>query len=320
MFTRKIVANNGADPTTLVLYGGEPLLYQESIMQFLEKTRDLQIESILHTNGTLLNEIDGELLKDIDKILVSIDGNKTITDKYRGDGTYNKIREGVESIRKIYNGEIIARSTLTLDASIKDSILDLNEWFDGMFWQIENSPLFDDSAMNSFLLRYDEDLKYLVKFWMDSLQKGHVINILPFQAIASTLLLNKKEDILRCGCGSKLIVIDGKECFTCDELEGISDDVYLGTIYENVTPKSEAIISKVKKVCKDCPIFYVCGGRCFNSLSFFPPEKFKFYCKATFLLVDNIKPKVPELISLVNGKVDIHKIMHPVLNVIDQIP
>lgn len=319
-FIRNMIMNNGASPPALVLYGGEPLLYQESIIQFLNKTRDLQIKCILHTNGTLLSELDVEFLKNINTILVSVDGNKTITDKYRGDGTYHKIREGVKKVRKIYDGEIIARVTLTLDASIKECVMDLIGWLDGVVWQIENSSSYDGIAIDKFLARYKGDLKYLTEFWMNSLRQGHVLNILPFQAVASTLLLERREDALRCGCGSRLVVIDGEECFACDELEGKSKDVYLGTIYENINPKSEAIISEVNRVCKDCPILYVCGGRCFNSLSFFPPEKFQFYCKAVSLLVEQITLEVPELKSLIKEKINIGRIKHPILDAVDQIP
>ena len=54
----------------------------------------------MQTNGKLLNELPIEYLNRIDRILISIDGNKEKTDSNRGEGTYNLVMENVSLIRK----------------------------------------------------------------------------------------------------------------------------------------------------------------------------------------------------------------------------
>lgn len=320
-FVRKLAETEKKGSLSLVYYGGEPLLYRESIKRFETMTSDIPMRRVLHTNGTLLSELDSEFLKSIDMILVSVDGNEKANDKNRGIGTYSHIREGVKHVRKFCNSEIIARATLSLDCSIKDSVTDLLGWLDGVFWQIENSPLSEPTISDTFLRRYEEEIDDLAAFWMESLKCGKTLNILPFQAIAETLLQKRKESNLRCGCGSRLVIIDGRKCFACDELEDVSKEVYLGTIYETISPWSDKIASKVNETCKDCELLHICHGRCFHSLAYFSRERFRFYCKTTASLVNRLSQLMPEIERLIeNGKLSLEQISHPALDIVDQIP
>jgi radical SAM protein with 4Fe4S-binding SPASM domain len=320
-FIRKLAETEREGDFSLVYYGGEPLLYRESINRFNSLTKDIPIRRVLHTNGILLSELDSEFLKFIDMILVSVDGKERTNDKNRGIGTYSRVREGVEHIRRFCSCEIVARATLSLDGSIKESITDILGWLDGVFWQIENSPYYNPAISNAFLRRYEQDIDDLTSFWMESLECGKALNILPFQAIAGTMLQKKKEVNLRCGCGSRLIIIDGTKCYACDELEGKCKEVYLGTIYETVSPKSDEITFKVNETCKNCQFLYTCHGRCYNSLSQFPEEKFQLYCSATRSLINRVSQLIPEIENLIKtGNLTLEQILHPALDVVDQIP
>ena len=320
-FIKCIYNNNGHDPIDLVFYGGEPLLYQDAILDFVEKSRELQIRQSLHTNGTLLDKTYPEILHNLDTIILSIDGPERITDKNRGKNVYSKIRNNIENIRREYDGEIIARATLTLDASVKDAVLDLIRWLDGIYWQIENSPKFDSKTINEFLEKYPNEIRDLVDLWIDEAKNSNIINILPFQAIASTFLMKRHEKTLRCGCGSRLIVTDGVKCFACDELAETANEVYLGMIKENVNPNIPLISQRVNETCACCSIRYICGGRCYNSLAYFPREKFEFYCNTTHILVQSVQKIIPDLKSVVDSKLlAVEQLSHPALGLVDQIP
>lgn len=320
-FVKCIHNNNGHDLIDFVFYGGEPLLYQNAILEFIEKTRGLQIRRALHTNGTLLDKISPEILHNIDTIILSIDGPERITDKNRGRRVYSKIRHNIENIRQKYDGEIIARATLTLDTSIKDVVLDLVQWLDGIYWQIENSPTFNSRTTNEFLEQYTIDIRELVDFWISEIDNGKMLNILPFQAIATTFLLKRREKILRCGCGSRLIITDGVNCYACDELAGTANEVYLGMIKEKINPNVSLISRRVNETCVGCPQRYICGGRCYNSLAYFPREKFKFYCYATRALIEAIERVNPYMEYIIRRKVmSINHLSPYVLNLVDQIP
>jgi len=320
-FVETISNNNGHNPIDLVFYGGEPLLYQETILEFLEKSKYLSLKYSLHTNGILLDKMDSKILRNLESILLSIDGSESITNRNRGYNVYSTIKHNVEKMKKYYRGEIVARMTLTLDTSIKEQVLDLLPWVDSLYWQIENSPKFNARTANKFLKRYNDDIKFLVDYWINEAENGNFKNILPFQAVTESIILKNNYETLRCGCGSWLIVTDGKNCFACDELAETANEVYLGTIKENINSKLPIIKQKINEICADCRIRYICGGRCYNSLMYFPREKFKMYCNATHILVESIEKIMPSMNALIQNKiVNINQILHPALRLVDQIP
>ena len=78
----------------LTFYGGEPLMRADLVREIL---RDAPAEKfMLQTNGLLLHELDPADACRFDTILVSIDGPESLTDQYRGAGTYRKVIEEVQ--------------------------------------------------------------------------------------------------------------------------------------------------------------------------------------------------------------------------------
>lgn len=81
----------------IVFYGGEPLLNQPFIKKVIEAIKaDDELNHFkfaIQTNGTLLKTTQPYILKNLDHILVSIDGTKEAHDKHRRfpDGTGHMI-------------------------------------------------------------------------------------------------------------------------------------------------------------------------------------------------------------------------------------
>lgn len=109
----------GGDDLYINFHGGEPLLnceVIESIMNELEQNipRDRIIYGIT-TNGTIQTDIAKQILKKIDNISVSIDGNKENHNKYRvysdGRGSFDNVISFAKELQKRKN--IRVRMTVT---------------------------------------------------------------------------------------------------------------------------------------------------------------------------------------------------------------
>jgi MoaA/NifB/PqqE/SkfB family radical SAM enzyme len=93
-----------------VFTGGEPLL-RTDIKELIDYLKDFGIAVTLTTNGTLLKEKIKEV-KNVDYLVVSLDGPKEINDEVRGNGVFDKVVEGVREARK-EGIEVVLNTTLS---------------------------------------------------------------------------------------------------------------------------------------------------------------------------------------------------------------
>jgi|GEM_PF-6981323 len=111
----------------LTFYGGEPHLSIDAIQSVME-TVSGRCRFMLHTNGTLLDQVPGTVLTQLETIIVSIDGREKTHDRNRGRGTYRQI---VENCKKIHTMKIpadfIGRMTVTEDTDIYRTVHALYE-------------------------------------------------------------------------------------------------------------------------------------------------------------------------------------------------
>lgn len=128
------------DPTPVIgFYGGEPLLALDFLYEVMDK---INATFTLQTNGTFLDELNPSYLKRLDSILVSLDGGKTVTDYYRGLGTYDKLIENCRLIReKGFDGDLIARMAVSDKSDVFRDVMHLvnleNPKFDHVHWQLD---------------------------------------------------------------------------------------------------------------------------------------------------------------------------------------
>src|SRR5271157_4523862 len=136
----KFIQSNKLDESNdfLVFYGGEPLLNQDFIKQILVNSNGTGIRYVLHTNGTLLDQIDPLILKKLNYLFVSIDGQKEIHDYYRGSGTYDLIIKNINAMKAKFEGKSLARMTYTPKTHLNSAVQTFLSSFDGVFWQIQN--------------------------------------------------------------------------------------------------------------------------------------------------------------------------------------
>jgi len=289
----------------LIFYGGEPLLEIEKIKEIIDS---VDVPFRMQTNGLLLDKLPIEYIKKIKKILISIDGTKERTDFNRGKGTYDKIMSNIELMKKQnYDGEIIARMTLSQDApDIYEPVVSLIEnGFTSIHWQIDcgfYESDFEFEKFSRFADEYNKSLSKLIRFWIDELKKGNFLRIYPFVGIVDSILKQKKT-FLRCGAGHSGYAIDtGGKIFACPIMNCIKD-FETGNI-KNSNPKN---LKKfyVGGKCLDCEIKDLCGGRClyWNKSELWPKKGDELICKTIKHLISELKKNIPEIRELICKKI-----------------
>lgn len=303
---------------SIVFYGGEPMLNQAFLKDFIKKTENNNLTFLSFTNGTLLDSIDPFLLEKLSVLLVSVDGEHRLHDKFRGAGTFERLIRNVFAVRSRFGGKTVARLCFTPGYSLYSSVLGVVNWFDNVYWQIENSP----SALTNpseCLSGYSKDLDLLINYWIDHLKDGIMKNIIPFQAVVSSILLERKSHSFRCGAGSRLMAIDTSgNCFVCDDLIG-GQEFRIGDVRNGVNRGALRQFSQ-NISCSGCGIKEICGGRCLRAWRKFP-EKTAFYCSTTNTLVSKLKERIPEIKELIEAEIiSGHDLDNPISRFTEEIP
>ena len=292
----------------VIFYGGEPLLELEKMKEMIDTLPAKTF--LLHTNGTKLDEVPAEYLKRLHTISISIDGNRKLTDYYRGDGIYDLIAKNAAIARgKGFSGEIIARMTVQEETDIYESVVHLFEnpdfCFDSVHWQLNALFWRNDYQKRKTTFpewvdsNYNPGIQKLADEWVSRMKtKGIVLNMYPFVNIMNSLLQNKKTH-LRCGAAwtEYNVQTDGK-LSPCPVMSGMSD-YYAGDIFSG-RPNQLRVIH-VSGECLKCDILEICGGRCLyaNATMKWGVEGFKEVCKTVRFLVNILKEKQPEIRELI---------------------
>ncbi len=283
----------------LIFYGGEPLLQIEKIKKIIDK---VNAKFRMQTNGKILDKLPIKYLKKIDKILISIDGNKKRTDFNRGKGTFEKVISNLKLIREQgYKGEIVARMTLTFPDVFEQikNLLSLN-LFDSIHWQIDAGFYkfdFNEKEFSNFVKEYNSQISNLIEFWISEMKKARVLKFYPLLGIFESLYYNRPTK-LRCGAGYSNYTIDTNgKIVACPIMNNIKT-FHCGNL------KSK--ISELKKIgviepCTKCEYLNLCGGRCLysNYAKLWPKQGQELICKTIIHLIKELKKALPEIKSLI---------------------
>lgn len=293
----------------LTFYGGEPLLCRDEIKHIMDNVKAEHF--MIQTNGLLLDNLEPEYVNRFQTILVSIDGDKTLTDFYRGNGTFSELIANLRLIRQNgFRGELIARMTIMEQTDIYKQVtwlLDNKEFsFSSIHWQL-NAGFWNDFEKRDFRRwseeNYNPGIRKLVKFWVDHMENNHVVlRLYPILGIAQSILLREKSNPLRCGGGwiNYAIQTDG-HIAPCPTMWGMKD-YYLGHI-------SSADPLKLKKVyvgmpCVKCDVFSICGGRCLyaNIVKRWNDDAYGLVCNTVRNLIDATAEQMPRIRELIESE------------------
>lgn len=283
------------DPEPVIgFYGGEPLLAMDRFEEIMDRVPARAFT--LQTNGTLLHKVKPKYLGKLHSILVSLDGDRTITDRNRGEGTYDTIIRNIKLIRERgFYGDLIARMAFSNHGDIHRDVNHLLKIFDHVHWQLDVfwTDLEERGDLHSWIDGYDQGIKRLIDDLSDSLKKGKVPGIVPFIPVLRTLL-KKEPHHIWCGSG-----VDSFAIMTSGAIEACPIAPEL--LYSNIgdirtsTPSSIENSRPVGPPCTDCDIFRVCGGRCLfaNRTMGWGRDWFDRICLTTRRMIEGLEELVP---------------------------
>ncbi len=251
----KNVIEKDSDPT-VIFYGGEPLLNHQFIMEVMDEIKANRFG--IQTNGTFIPLLPDEYWRNMDLVLLSIDGRESTTDSMRGRGVYRKVTASARRLKEL-GLETIARMTVTEKSIIDEEVFDLIKLnlFDKIHWQLNvvwtERWNFKEWAENYYI----PGIRRLMDFFVSNLQKGVVVKIIPFLGVISSHYFPRKVGVA-CGAGYDSITVtpDGR-ILSCP-IAVTEQWAELGSLDKGFLTSVEDIPG----ICKNCEYLKYCGGRC----------------------------------------------------------
>jgi len=254
----------------------------------------------MQTNGKLLHVLPTEYLLRLDKLLVSIDGTREITDANRGKGTYDCVIKNIREARQRgFAGEIVARMVATspqIDVHVKH-VLSLG-LFDSVHWQLDAGFYkhdFNEKNFTKFVSEYNKRVSALMHHWVETMNKGTVLPIYPFLGICDSLL-NKTTTKLRCGSGhANFTITTDAKLSACPIMNSVKT-FYCGSLEEGIIRNMGC-----GEPCTSCEYLGLCGGRCLyaNRAKLWPREGEELICTTIKHLIDECKRILPTIRQLI---------------------
>ncbi|HFK5528354.1 TPA: radical SAM protein [Elizabethkingia anophelis] len=276
---------NNLTKFTFIFHGGEPLLMpKDEFVEMIDKMESIKYEGVnvsysLQTNGILIDE---EWCTIFDKynigIGVSIDGTKEINDKNRvdkkGNGTYDRVIEGIETSKKYQKGYLGFLSVINLDLdplvafqhmesigalSADFLLLDLNyDTLENEKYEIEKTP-----SANWYIKIFDK--------WFFS-DKKERMQIRLFDVIIHRILGGKYSiDNIGSGENNVLVLETDGSIEAVDVLKICGDSFTKNNVNIHTHSFEEALNAPLAEVyynsgkylpkkCLACPVNEICGG------------------------------------------------------------
>lgn len=294
------------DPEPVIgFYGGEPLLALEYMYEVMDKVPAKAFT--LQTNATLLDQIDDKHLSRLHSLLVSIDGDREVTDSYRGAGTYDLVTQNLITVEdRGYSGDVIARMAFSENGDIYRDVSYLmnldRPYFDHIHWQLDVfwSELDSWSNLEGWLQRYKSGITKLAKKFAESFKTGKPLGIVPFIPVFKTLLTGKETPHIRCGSGStSFTILTNGQIEVCP----IAPELPYSNVghIKSSDPKSLQGVFSVGYPCTECGVLGICGGRClFSNQTMFWGEKwYNRICDSTKHMINELKRHVPLVKKLI---------------------
>lgn len=289
-FIRNMQVSTMDNEISIYFFGGEPSLEYDNIETFISIAKkelvNFNLKFVLHTNGLRLNVLPNKILDELTLIMFSINYEK-IPHHILYPSYFSTIIDNALSIKKRRDVPIIARLTITEDTSIFTELLQVSNFFDYIYWQIENCVKFNNSEV--FIDTYIYEIRKTFEYWVKYLEQGIMLKYIPFMAVLKFMFFHDRSDNeFSCGYSRGMIYIqtNGK-CYACsDNVEG---NIHcMGDIFKGVNFPYHKL-NEFK--CNDCSYRSLCMGRCGRMHMEFSNEHINDYCsmnQAMFnLFLDN---------------------------------
>ncbi|MDD3360157.1 MAG: thioether cross-link-forming SCIFF peptide maturase [Hespellia sp.] len=284
-----LIANSGSRRNLEVdFFGGEPLMNWQVVKDLVaygreqEKLHDKHFRFTITTNGVLLNdEIQDFINKEMDNVVLSLDGRKEVNDHMRpfrnGAGSYDLI---VPKFQKLADSRHQERYYIrgTFTRNNLDFSKDILHFADLGFEQMSMEPVVGPET-DSYAIR-EEDLpkifaEYdsLAKIMIEREKAGKGFNFFHFMIdLEGGPCIYKR--MSGCGSGTEyLAVTPWGDLYPCHQFVG-EEDFLMGNVDEGIRKPEIADNFRscsvyTKDSCKDCFARFYCSGGCMaNSYKF----------------------------------------------------
>ena len=284
-----LIANSGSRRNLEVdFFGGEPLMNWQVVKDLVaygreqEKIHNKHFRFTITTNGVLLNdEIQEFVNKEMDNVVLSLDGRKEINDQMRpfrnGTGSYDLIVPKFQKLAESRNQEkYYIRGTFTRNNL--DFSNDIMHFADLGFKQMSIEPVVGDES-DPYAIREEdlpkimEEYDKLAKMMIEREKEGKGFNFFHFM-----IDLNGGPCVAKrlsgCGSGTEyLAVTPWGDLYPCHQFVG-QDDFLMGNVDDGIVKPEIAddfrscnVYSKDK--CRNCFAKFYCSGGCMaNSYNF----------------------------------------------------
>ena len=267
-------------PEAIVFYGGEPLLYWDSIVEIVRNV-SYNPRFCVITNGTLLDDDKVEFLnKHNFSVTLSWDGDRSAIS--RGIDVMTVKKDVIFKIDKLtINGVITSRnSPMEFINSIRPYETEYHE-LTGKYFGFHAEIIMDDGSNYSELADFDEEkiikeMDEICKRYENIYFGGEHDEIIEIMVNMLRTRHNKYSDnSARCLVGDTRFAINLKgEAALCQ-----GDDVILGEFdKEKVAQKikaMDAFPARYKENCAVCPVREFCGNGC----QLYAPTQMETFCK-----------------------------------------
>ena len=271
------------------LFGGEPTMMMDTIKEIIAYARENEakwnkrIRFTMTTNATLLtDEMMDYMDKELENIILSIDGRKEVNDKVRirfdGKGSYDQILQNIKKMvaKRDKTKAHTVRGTFTRENL--DFYEDVKMMVDEGFREISTEPVVLEDGHPLALRK--EDLPKIFesydKLYDELVQKkaeGKEFNFYHFKVdLDGSPCVYKR--ISGCGAGFEYVAITPQgEVYPCHQFVG-KEEYKLGSIYDDsynadlgMSFKKAHIYNKPK--CRNCWARFYCSGGCqANNIAF----------------------------------------------------
>lgn len=284
-----LIANSGNRHNLEVdFFGGEPLMNWQVVKDLVaygreqEKIHNKHFRFTLTTNGVLLNdEVQDFVNKEMDNVVLSLDGRKEINDQMRpfrnGTGSYDLIVPKFQKLAESRNQEkYYIRGTFTRNNL--DFSKDILHFADLGFKQMSIEPVVGEES-DSYAIREEdvpiikEEYDKLAKIMIEREKEGKGFNFFHFMIDLDGGPCVAKR-LSGCGSGTEyLAVTPWGDLYPCHQFVG-QEEFLMGNVDDGIVRPEIAddfrscnVYSKDK--CRDCFAKFYCSGGCMaNSYNF----------------------------------------------------
>ena len=277
-----LVENSGSRKNLEVdFFGGEPLMNWQVVKDLVaygreqEKLHDKHFRFTVTTNGVLLNdEIQEFINKEMDNVVLSLDGRKEVNDRMRpfrnGKGSYDLIVPKFQKLAESRDQErYYVRGTFTRNNL--DFSEDILHFADLGFKQMSIEPVVGDESDPYAIRKEDlpkicEEYDKLAKIMIQREKEGKGFNFFHFMIdLDGGPCLAKR--LSGCGSGTEyLAVTPWGDLYPCHQFVG-QEEFLMGNVDEGIVKPEIAddfrscnVYSKEK--CRNCFAKFYCSGGC----------------------------------------------------------